>query len=72
MTEDRIEYVENKCYKCEGRKLGCHSTCEDYKKYKEYLEKIRAKERLGIIYREYQCENHERFLKKHKNYRGKE
>ena len=72
MTEDRIEIVENKCYKCERRKLGCHSICEDYKKYKEYLEKIRAKERLGIIYREYQCENHERFLKKHKNYRGKE
>lgn len=70
--EENIKFVENKCYGCQKRKLGCHSKCEDYKKYKEYLEKIRAKERLGIIYREYQCERKEKFLRNHKNLRGKE
>ena len=26
---------------CENRKIGCHGTCEKYKKFKEYLEKIK-------------------------------
>lgn len=70
--ENNIEYVENKCYGCEKRQLGCHSKCEDYKKYKKYLEKIRAKERLGVIYREYQCERKEKFLRNHSHLRGKD
>jgi len=33
------------CHKCEDRVLGCHSTCEKYKKFKQendaLIEKIR-------------------------------
>ena len=62
--ESNIEYVQNKCYGCQKRQVGCHSKCEDYKKYKEYLEKVNAKERKGKIYQAYQCENHQRIMNK--------
>lgn len=29
------------CYKCEERTLGCHSTCEKYKKAVEENEKLK-------------------------------
>lgn len=29
------------CLNCKKRHLGCHSDCEDYKKYKEELEHIK-------------------------------
>lgn len=69
--KNKIEYVHNKCYGCQKRKLGCHSNCDDYKKYKEYLEKIKQKERVLTVYRQYECDKHEAFLKKNKNLRGR-
>lgn len=40
--------MESSCYGCEERKLGCHSTCEKYKAFKEkrkelYLARLEAK-----------------------------
>lgn len=36
--------MENSCYGCEERKLGCHATCEKYSAYKEKRKQIlRAK-----------------------------
>lgn len=29
------------CLNCEFRRIGCHSKCESYKRYKDRLEKIR-------------------------------
>lgn len=41
------------CYKCSKRTMGCHSTCEDYKKFlienEKYKESIRqANEFVGF------------------------
>ena len=42
------------CLNCEKRSVGCHSSCEDYKKFKKELEekakqKIDAKSKESII-----------------------
>ena len=63
--------IDNKCYKCDKRQVGCHSTCIDYKRYKTELEKEKAKERLDIIIRQYDCDKHENFLRRNKDLRGK-
>lgn len=34
--------LHNHCYHCKDRVVGCHSTCEKYKKFKEELEVVRA------------------------------
>lgn len=38
------------CYNCEKRFLGCHGSCEDYKKYIAEKEEVNKKKRevLGI------------------------
>lgn len=33
--------MKNKCYNCERRHVGCHVTCEDYKKFKVSQDAIR-------------------------------
>lgn len=33
--------IKNPCYKCEKRKLNCHSTCNAYKDYKVEVDKSR-------------------------------
>ena len=42
--------VTNACYKCEDRVVGCHSTCEKYKKYKKLMnernQRIRSQRQL--------------------------
>ena len=35
----------NQCLNCEKRSLGCHSSCKDYKDYKQDLEKKAAQKR---------------------------
>ena len=35
------------CKGCEKRYVGCHSECEAYKAYKEYLAEMQAKELAG-------------------------
>lgn len=41
--------MENSCYGCTKRKVGCHSTCERYKEwlkdYKEQMKIAKSKER---------------------------
>lgn len=32
--------MKNSCYGCEKRRMGCHSTCEDYQKFKAERETI--------------------------------
>lgn len=32
------EKRKNCCYKCDDRKVGCHSCCKKYKKFKEKLD----------------------------------
>lgn len=39
-------FVEVPCKDCSRRKLSCHSICEDYKKYREWLDSIKRVERL--------------------------
>lgn len=34
--------TENSCIGCLERKVGCHSKCEKYKKWKEEYEKVKA------------------------------
>jgi len=29
--------MQNNCKDCKNRTIGCHSTCEDYKQYRENL-----------------------------------
>ena len=38
--------MECKCYGCEKRTAGCHATCEDYIKYREFLDAEREKGRV--------------------------
>lgn len=33
--------IKNPCYKCEKRKLNCHSFCELYKEFKVEVDKSR-------------------------------
>ena len=37
---------DSSCLDCKNRYPGCHSTCENYKNYKEKLEKIKENKRL--------------------------
>lgn len=30
----------NPCYKCDDRKLGCHSSCKKYERWKKYNNEI--------------------------------
>ena len=30
----------NPCYKCDNRKMSCHSNCKKYKKWKKYNNEI--------------------------------
>lgn len=36
-----VEVMSNKCcYECKRRKVGCHSDCEDYKKFCDEMKEI--------------------------------
>lgn len=32
--------IKNSCYKCDNRCIGCHSNCENYRKYRNALDVI--------------------------------
>lgn len=38
--------VFDKCINCEERKVGCHSTCEHYKKGTDIMNKARERRRM--------------------------
>lgn len=40
MTTDNKSPAKCECQGCTKRKLGCHSTCDSYKKYREYKDHI--------------------------------
>ena len=46
---------DNDCYGCVNRKVGCHATCEQYKKYRmelnERRRKIKERKRLDSLHR---------------------
>ena len=71
LMENNIKYVENKCYGCKKRQIGCHGKCEDYKSYKKYLEEIKKKEIVNTIIKQYNCDKHEDFLRRNKDLRGR-
>ena len=33
------------CKGCENRVVGCHSTCEEYRKYKKHVDELREENR---------------------------
>lgn len=42
--------IRNHCRHCTDRVVGCHSTCEKYKKYKEEMDKIhKEKEKDALL-----------------------
>lgn len=40
--------VKTPCYECKDRKVGCHSICEKYKKYKIDLAEENKKKRKAL------------------------
>lgn len=57
----------NCCYGCEKRYLGCHAECEEYKKQREELTRIREiekRERMKLVdLTDYDVNRHERVRK---------
>ena len=41
--------IYNTCLDCTKRYRGCHSKCNDYKLYKEHLDRIKKKKELEQI-----------------------
>lgn len=40
--------MESSCIDCKDRKVGCHGTCEKYKKWKESVDNNNEKRRTAI------------------------
>lgn len=40
--------IKNNCYNCKDRKIGCHSECVSYRRYKEKLEDARLKREQAL------------------------
>lgn len=52
------------CMNCTDRQLGCHSSCEDYAKFREYRDNINsARASLGFM-GEYDSRNRTRAIRK--------
>ena len=48
--------MKNSCYGCEKRRMGCHSTCEDYQKFKAEREAInQEKVKKRQVYDDLNC-----------------
>lgn len=62
--------IECKCKNCTERHIGCHSTCEDYKNFRNELDKMN--EGIGVD-REFntyaRCERDMRYINLEKNRR---
>jgi len=39
--------ARNDCYGCTKRQVGCHATCESYKKFREQVDEENRKMRLA-------------------------
>ncbi len=39
-------YIPAPCKDCEKRKIGCHSSCDDYLKFREWLDDVKKAEKL--------------------------
>ena len=50
------------CYKCEKRVVGCHSSCEDYKTFREEKDRQNEKIRAESITADYEVNRQERIL----------
>ena len=50
------------CYKCEKRVVGCHSSCEDYKSFREEKDRQNEKIRAESITADYEVKKQERIL----------
>ena len=35
--------MKNPCYNCQKRAVGCHSSCDDYKSFREEKDKLKQK-----------------------------
>lgn len=51
------------CKDCEKRKVGCHSTCEDYGKFVAYNEERKRAIRLDREIEVQQCDRYRRYEK---------
>ena len=62
--------IDDPCYRCQKRKLGCHSECEDYEKWKLKKKKendsIRKEKEIDSIIRAHVVETVE-WGKKHRH-----
>lgn len=45
MMKLKTSPVDNPCYKCKDRKVGCHATCERYSEFREKLEEFNKRKR---------------------------
>lgn len=52
------------CYKCEKRALGCHSSCEEYKSFREEKDKQKEKMRAQSITSGYEVDRQKKSLAK--------
>ena len=43
-------YKTSPCFNCEVRELGCHDSCEDYKKYRDKIDKAAENKRKVLNY----------------------
>lgn len=45
--------VKNTCYQCTKRQVGCHSTCQDYIQYQEYIACLKEAKRKETMHKTY-------------------
>lgn len=64
-TKDKICGRISCCLGCEQREIGCHSTCEKYKKEREMLNK---RNEMIVAQKEYEKEELEIFLHSYRRY----
>ena len=38
--------MNNPCYRCPTRALGCHGTCEEYKEYRKSMDEENLRKRI--------------------------
>lgn len=55
--------MDSPCKDCENRHHNCHSQCEDYKAYRDKIDKAFAEKRAAATVRDYQIETSGRIKK---------
>ena len=56
--------MKNPCHNCEKRVVGCHSSCEDYKTFREEKDRQNVKIRAESITADYEVKKQERIRNK--------